>query len=434
MDATEVKKLGDECKSLLQNLREAEDKRVEDLDKKFGTQNQLLEEQKAAVNKRIDEILDEVKTAQKDAEKALTQLNRPGGAMGTDFEVDQKQMAEFRSMVKRGDAGVQEFLEHKSAMDAYMRKGQEDKVQELQTKAMSVDSDPDGGYFVMPDTSGRIVGFIRETSPMRQFASVQQIGTDSLEGTYDLDEAEAGWVGERAQRNETGTPVVGRWKIPVHEMYAEPRTTQKLLDDAAVNINEWLAGKVRRRFSRKENAAFVLGDGVEKPRGFLTYPAGTPDPSSTSTFKRISQRNTGANGAYADPNGADALIKLVHDLKAEYRTGAIFAMSRPTASLTRTLKDNNGNYILQMDFSQGVTERVLGYQMAEFNDMPDPAADSLSVAFGNFAEAYQIVDRVGIRVLRDPFTAKGFVKFYTTRRVGGDVINFDAIKLLKFAA
>lgn len=435
MDAKELKEIGTEAQTLLKSLRDAEEKRLEDLDKKFGTQNELIKEEKARVNQRIDEILESVKQAQADAESALTSINRPGAGIVGGSEVDQKNMAEFQRMVKNGDAGAKEFLEHQKAVDAYLRKG-DMTIDELQRKAMSVDSDPDGGYFVMPDTSGRIVQFIHETSPMRQLASVQSISTDSLEGMYDLDEAGSGWTGERGARGGTATPEIGRYRIAVHEQWAEPLVTQKLLDDSAVNLAQWLANKVRRKFSRQEATAFVIGDGVEKPRGFLTYPEGDPGYSSTSAFRKISQRDTGKSGDYKSSanGGADVLLQLVHDLKAEYRNGAVFAMSRPTAALTRTLKNGSGDYVLQMDFTQGITERILGYEMAEMNDMPDPAANSLSVAFGNFAEAYQIVDRVGIRTLRDPFTAKGFVKFYTTRRVGGDVVNFDAIKLLKFAA
>lgn len=436
MDTKELKETVEDAKKALHDLRDMEEKRVAELDKKFNTQDALLQEYKTKVNERIDQLVEQAKKAEDEAKSAITALNRPGmgGAAGTDFEVKSEDLAAFRVMTGNGEAGAKEYMEQKAAMESYMRRGDEAKIAEMQQKAMSVDSDPNGGYFVMPDTSGRIIEFIRESSPMRQYAAVQPISTDSLEGTYDLDEADAGWVGERAGRPSTGTPNVGRWKIPVFEQFANPAASQKLIDDSSVNIMEWLAGKSRRKFSRMEATGFVTGDGVEKPRGFLTYPEGTPDPSDMSTYKRIQVRNTGANGDFAASDPADALINLVGDLKGEYRNGSIFAMNRTTMAKVRTLKTGADDYALQMDFRQGLSQTILGYEAAEFNDMPDIATNSLSIAFGNFAEGYQIVDRVGVRVLRDPFSAKPNVQFYTTRRVGGDVVNFDAIKLLKFAS
>jgi HK97 family phage major capsid protein len=324
---------------------------------------------------------------------------------------------------------------HKSAVSAYMRKGKDTEISALQAKAMSVDSNQDGGFFVMPDTSGRIVQQVYETSPMRRLASVQTISTDALEGIYDLDEAAAAWVGEQGARNETASPKVNMWRIPVHEIYAEPRATQKLLDDANVDVEAWLAGKVANKFARAEAQAFVSGDGVGKPRGFLTYATSANAPTATS-WNVIQYLNTGVNGDYAGSGlGGDNLINLHGLLKAEYLPGSVWAMNRTTKAKTRTLKDPDGNYLLQLDFRQGLSETILGYPVENFEDMPNyTGTGALAVAFGNFASCYQIVDRVGIRVLRDPFTAKPFVKFYTTKRVGGDVINFEAVKVLRFSA
>lgn len=269
-----------------------------------------------------------------------------------------------------------------------------------------------------------------ETSPMRQYAAAQTIGTDALEGLYDLDEASAGWVGETESRPETDTPQLQRWRIPVHEQYAKPHATQKLLDDATIDMEAWLENKVRDKFARVENAAFVNGDGVNKPRGFLTYGAGTTLPGT------IEQIATGVNGGFAAaPDGGDALIDLITALKMPYRASAVFAMNRTTTGAVRKLKDSDGAYLWRPGIAAGQPATLLGYPQAPLEDMPDfNATGALAIAFGDFRQAYQIVDRMGIRVLRDPYSNKPYVQFYSTKRVGGDVVNFEALKLLAFEA
>jgi len=268
-----------------------------------------------------------------------------------------------------------------------------------------------------------------ETSPMRAYASIQVISTDALEGLFDLEEASSGWVGETDARSETGTPQLGKWRIPVHELYAKPKATQKILDDAEINLETWLAQKVAEKFARDEAAAFVAGNGVNKPRGFLSYADGTTLPG---TIERI---NTGANGAFASaPSGGDALIDALYGLKAQYRANATWFMNRATTKLARKLKDSDGAYLWSPGIAAGQPATLLGYPVAAFEDMPDPATGSLSIAVGDMRSAYQIVDRVGIRTLRDPYSAKPYVEFYTTKRVGGDVVNFEAIKLIEFSA
>jgi HK97 family phage major capsid protein len=311
---------------------------------------------------------------------------------------------------------------------SFLRKGDE-IIGADEKKTLSVGSDPDGGYVVHPDMSGAIVSKVFETSPMRAYASVQVISTDALEGLYDLEETGSGWVGETDARSETGTPQLGKWRIPVHELYAKPKATQKILDDAEINMEAWLAMKVSEKFARDEAAAFVSGNGVNKPRGFLTYDDGTTLPG---TIERI---NTGANGAFAAaPNGGDALIDALYGLKAQYRANATWFMNRATTKLARKLKDSDGAYLWSPGIAAGQPASLLGYPIAAFEDMPNPATGSLSIAVGDMRAAYQIVDRVGIRTLRDPYSAKPYVEFYTTKRVGGDVINFESIKLIEFSA
>lgn len=296
-------------------------------------------------------------------------------------------------------------------------------------KALSVGVDSQGGYFVPADMSGRMVQKVFETSPMRAYASVQVTGRDALEGFFDNDEAGYGWVGERGTRSETDTPDIGKWRIPVHEMYALPKATQQILDDAEVNIEAWLISKIADRFSRAENDAFVNGDGVTEPRGFLTYDNGTDLTNS------VEQVNTGANGAFAtDPDGLIKLITLQGKLKAPYRRNAAWFMNRTTEAQARTLQDNDGRFLWQPSNIVGTPSTLLGYPVVLFEDMPSySTTGALAIAYGDMRSAYQIVDRMGIRMLRDPYSSKPYVLFYATKRVGGAVINGEAIKLLKFA-
>jgi HK97 family phage major capsid protein len=245
---------------------------------------------------------------------------------------------------------------------------------------------------------------------------------------YDDDEAGAEWVGETAAPTNDDTPKVGKWRIPVHEMATKPKATQQLLEDAAVNVEQWLAGKVARKFTRSENSAFVNGDGVARPRGFLTYGAG----SSASAYERnkIWQRISATSGVVA----FDDLINLFYDLKGEYRVNSVWAMNRLAYGTVRKLKDSDGRYLWEPSLQVGQPSSLLGRPTTEMNDMPDITNSSLSIALADWAEAYQIVDRMGIAILRDPYSSKPFVEFYTRRRVGGAVVNFDAIKILKTKA
>lgn len=293
----------------------------------------------------------------------------------------------------------------------------------LETKLLSVDRDPGGGYWVRPTMSNRIVKFVFETSPIRQFATVETIGTDQLELMTDESQVGFGWVAEQESRPETSTPDIGKRVIHVHELYAEPKATQKLLDDAGFNVESWLARKIGERFTRVEATAFVAGTGVGQPRGFTTYPDGT----STEQIEQI------ASGATSDVT-FDGLINLVYSLKSPYHRNARFMAARLTIRNIRRLKDAMGRYLWEQNVQVGQPSMILGFPIHQADDMPSISGGNLAVAFGDFAAAYTIVDRKGIRTLRDPLTSKPFIKFYTTRRVGGDVVNFEAIKLQDIAA
>jgi len=400
-----------------------------------STNDANLQSRDTVLDAKLAKIEADMDAAQKVADEAVLAAKRASRLVtedSTGVDLDAKALHWARGVARSRGIDVREFgnaemIAYKQAFQTYMRKG-EQIMGAQEAKALSVGSDPDGGFVVNPDMSGRIVTRVFETSPMRAYASVQVISTDALEGLFDLNEASSGWVGETEARPETGTPALGKWRIAVHELYAMPTATQKLLDDAEIDMESWLASKVADKFARDEAAAFVNGNGVGKPRGFLSYAGGTTLPG---TIERI---KTGANGAFvAAPNGGDALIDALYGLKSPYRVNATWFMNRSTAKLVRKLKDTDGAYLWAPGIVAGQPATLLGYPVASFEDMPDPATGSLSIAVGDMRAAYQIVDRAGIRTVRDPYSAKPYVQFYTTRRVGGDVVNFEAIKLLEFA-
>lgn len=383
-----------------------------------------LDEQHAAQGQRLDEI--------------ENRLNRPGAGAGRIGRVSDEDLVVYAAWqgavqgceIDPGAVDLELVAHYTIAFRDYVRHGARADAKHLQVlNELSVGSDADGGYWVSPDLSGMVATLVRETSPIRQHASVQEISTDALEGDLDLDEAgTGGWVGENATRSgDTSTPTIGTWRIPVHEQYAEPRATQKLLDDARVNVEAWLGNKVADRFARDENSAFVTGDGVTRPRGFTTYTAGTP---TASAWDRIEQIVSGSASALTP----DGLVDLVFALKSVYRPGSIFGMTRTTEREVRQLKDGQSNYLWQPDFTQTSTARLLGFPVVEMPDLAEIAANALPIVFGNLKRVYQVVDRGGLRVLRDPYTIKGKVKFYSTKRVGGGVVNFEAIKLQKVSA
>lgn len=426
----DIRNAVDDLGRAFESFKHANDRRLREIEQK-GAADPLTETKVNRLNAEIGRAQELADTAKRRVDRLETALNRA--------PVDRKSGDEYAEAVafmteRKGhapeDVDIEAYRSYRCAMQNYIRKNNAGSdVEEI--KALSVGSDPDGGYWVTPDMSGRIAALINETSPMRQVANIVTIGTEKLEGTNDLEEAGAGWVSETAARTETATPQIGQWTIETHEHYAEPRATQKLLDDAMFNVEEWLSAKIADKLSRMENTAFVAGDGSGKPKGFLTYNAGVPD---STTWNVIEQVPTGAAGAFAASDPGDAIINLVYSLKAKYRDNAVFMMKRATLGEVRKLKDADGNYLWTPDFQLRQGGTLLGFNVIEAEDMPDIAADSLSIAFADFNAGYQIVDRHGIRILRDSYTAKPYVKFYTTKRVGGDVVNFEAIKLLKFAA
>jgi HK97 family phage major capsid protein len=317
--------------------------------------------------------------------------------------------------------------EYKAQFDRYMRKGD---ASGFEMKAATVGTATSGGYVVPLEIAGTIDRILAKASPIRALATVQQIGSNTYRKPITTVEAASGWVGETDARSQTTTPTIAAIDFPAMELYAMPAATQVLLDDAQVDIEQWLANEVQIVFAEQEGAAFINGDGSNKPTGFLNY---TAVADASWSWGNIGYIASGAAGAFADTDPSDALINLAYAPKQGYRANGTWVMNRKTESVVRKFKDGDDNYVWAPGAGAGQPATLLGYPVAEAEDMPDIAANSYAMAFGDFRRGYLVVDRVGIRILRDPYSAKPYILFYTTKRVGGGVQNFEAIKLLKFA-
>lgn len=393
---------------------------------------------------KVSEDLDKLSELREQFEQIEAKLGRPQNDIeakeAADLAVETKgfnaaMRAEYQSKGKAVPAELSpdEYKQYKSAFfKAAIGVGVEQMSSE-ERKALSAGSDPDGGYLLPHSTVGRTVKKIYEQSVMRQIASVQTISTDAIEGIVDNDEADAGWVSELGTRNDTGTPQVGKWRIEAHEMYAQPKISQKLLDDAAMDVEGWLADKVADKFARVEGAGFTTGSGVGQPMGLFSYAtAATADDSRAwGTFEHV---KTGANGDFHTTK-ADPLQDLIGQFKPQYLQNASFLMTRGVRTKLRKMKEaTSDRYLWEPSLQAGQPDRLLGYAVRIDQYVPALNTGSLSLALGDFKEAYQIVDRIGIRTLRDPYTAKPYVRFYSTKRTGGGAVNFEAVKFLKFSA
>ena len=320
-------------------------------------------------------------------------------------------------------------LQHTAAFEGYVRHGAEGQLRALEAKAMSVSSDPDGGYLVPDETEREIGRMLSRASPIRAIAGVREISASVYKKPFAITGPATGWVGETAARPETNSATLAELTFPAMELYAMPAATQTLLDDSAVNIDEWIAGEVQAAFAEQEGAAFVSGDGSNKPKGFLAY--ATVAEASWS-WGNLGYVATGVDGDFPASDPSDVLIDLVYALKAGYRQNATWVMNRRTQGEIRKIKDADGNYIWQPAAQAGGTASLLNFPVAEAEDVPDIGSDTQAIAFGDFRRGYLVVDRLGVRILRDPYSSKPYVLFYTTKRVGGGVQDFDAIKLMKF--
>ncbi|MEC3862217.1 phage major capsid protein [Mesobacterium sp. TK19101] len=318
---------------------------------------------------------------------------------------------------------------HKKAFSAYLRSGDDDALRglALEGKSLSTVVNSDGGYLVDPETSASIASVLSLTASIRAIANVVHVEASSFDVLIDHTEAGAGWATETGAATETTTPSIDRISIPLYELNALPKASQRLLDDSAFDVEGWLATRIADKFARAEAAAFVSGDGVDKPTGFLDH---TAVANSGWSWGNLGYVATGVDGAF-DASG-DSIIDLVYALGAQYRANGTFVMNSKTAGTVRKLKDADGRHLWSDGLAAGEPARLLGYPVLIAEDMPDIASNAYAVAFGDFRAGYTIAERPDLRVLRDPFSAKPHVLFYATKRVGGDVSDFAAIKLLRF--
>jgi HK97 family phage major capsid protein len=311
--------------------------------------------------------------------------------------------------------------EYKEAFSSYVKRGEE--------KALSIGVNADGGYVVPSETETEITRLMTAVSPIRAIAGVRQVSGSVYKRPISITGPAVGWVGETAARPTTNSQTLAELSYPTMELYAMPAATSAFLDDAAVDVGQWIADEVNAAFAAQETTAFVSGNGVNKPTGFL---AATAVAETSWSWGNLGYIATGTAGALPASNASDVLIDLVYALKAQYRQNASWVMNRKTQGAVRKFKDDAGNYIWQPALTPEGRATLMGFPLVEVEDMPDVASDSNSIAFGDFRRGYLIVDRQGVNVLRDPFSAKPYVLFYTTKRVGGGVQDFDAIKLVKF--
>ena len=319
---------------------------------------------------------------------------------------------------------------HRKAFEAYVRSGDDDGLRglELEGKAMSTAVAADGGYLVDPQTSESIRSVLNSTASLRQVASVVNVEATSYDVLIDTTDVGSGWASELAATAETATPAIERITIPLHELSALPKVSQRLLDDSAFDIEGWLAARIADRFARAEASAFINGDGVDKPMGFLSHPMVD---NSLWAWGSIGYVPTGVDG---DFGSADNIVELVYALGAQYRANGTFVMNSKTAGQVRKLKDADGRFLWSDGLAAGEPARLMGYPVLIAEDMPGISSLGAAIAFGDFEAGYTVAERPDLRILRDPFSAKPNVLFYATKRVGGDVSDFAAIKLLKFSA
>ena len=322
---------------------------------------------------------------------------------------------------------------HQKAFAAYLRSGDDDGMRalEVEEKSLSTAVAADGGYLVDPQTSEVIASVLKSTSSLRSVANVVEVEATAYDVLIDTTDVGAGWATETDPSVETDTPNVERISIPLYELSALPKASQRLLDDSAFDVEGWLAGRIADKFARAEGSAFISGDGVDKPKGFLTYPT---QENGTETWGELGHVITGADGDFDGTNPADAIVDLIYALGARYRANASFVMNSKTAGAVRKMKDADGRFLWSDSFAAGEPARLMGYPVLIAEDMPDIGSGALAIAFGDFGAGYTVAERPDLRILRDPFSAKPNVLFYATKRVGGDVSDFAAIKVLKFAS
>lgn len=368
---------------------------------------------------KIEKANDEVARLQKAMDELQAKMSRPG-APGSVSEKDALK------------------ADHKAAfLDGFVRKGRTEDLDALQKKAMNITTDADGGYAVPEELDRTILSLMLLASPMRSVCNVITVGTSDYKKLVGLHGATSGWVDEDDARPETNTPQLGQVTPYMGELYANAFATQTMLDDAFFDAEQWLIGELVEKFSVDEGTAFTTGNGTKKPKGFLAYTQASTD-DGTRAFGQIQYLPTGTSGAFKTPSASvnpnDDLIDLIYKMKAPLRAGASYMTAGKTLATVRKWKDQEGNYIWQPAMQAGQPSLLNGYAVVENEDMPAIGSGTVPIAFGNWKRAYTIVDRIGIRTLRDPFTNKPYIGFYMTKRVGGMLVDSEAVKVLKLSA
>lgn len=327
-------------------------------------------------------------------------------------------------------SAMMEDCAHKSAFDAYLRDGSDDGLRALplEGKGMSTAVAADGGYLVDPQTSETVKSTLKGAASLRQVASVVNVDATSYDVLVDRGDMGSVWNAETTAMSETGSGKVDRISIALHELSALPKVSQRLLDDSAFDLETWMAGRIAETFARAEADAFINGDGNNKPKGILKH--ATVDNASWA-WGKLGFVKSGVSGALNSP---DPIVDMVYALGSQYRANASFVMNSRTAAVLRRIKDADGRFLWGDSLSAAEPARLMGYPVIIIEEMPDIAAGSLSIAFGDFGAGYTIAERPDLRILRDPFSAKPHVMFYATKRMGADVTDFAAIKLMKFSA
>lgn len=395
VDVKDVEQVAQELQAKFDAFKEKNDKRLEAVEQEKGKLAGEVEN----LNGKLSE-LDELKSA---LEEELKQVKRPAGGPQSKAE-----------------------SEHKTAFIGFMRKGKDDGLRELERKALQVGVDEDGGYAVPEELDRTILNLLKDEVVMRQEATTITVGGANYKKLVNLGDTASGWVGETDARPETDASKLGQIEPFMGEIYGNPQATQTMLDDAFFNVEDWINSELAIEFAEQEEIAFTSGNGTKKPKGFLAY-ASTLDPDKTRAFGTLQHILSGAAAGVT----ADAIIKLVYTLRKVHRNGAKFMMNNNSLFAIRILKDSEGNYLWRPGLELGQPSSLAGYGVAENEQMPDIAADAKAIAFGNFKRGYTIVDRIGTRILRDPYTKKPFVGFYTTKRTGGMLVDSQAIKLLQ---
>lgn len=408
-----------------------------DLIKNFEEINRAFEEFKSKNNQRLDGLKGDDVLLREEVDRIAADMASMKHTMESEL-LDQKRAAIFACGESYQHKSF-ESREYATKFEHYLRRGGTAAASELELaarkvpelKALSVGSNPDGGFTVLPFLDQQISNLSKLVSPIRQVAGVISVSTASLKTLINRRGTASGWVGETDGRAQTVASQFNEIEIPVQEIYANPATTQSLLDDSFVNIEQWISSEIADEFAQQEGLAFVSGSGLKKPRGFATQ---NMVADASWTFGNIGYVVTGASGAFAAaPNSGDVFYDAISALRPDYRANATWLLNRRTLSAIRKFKDSQGAYIWVPGLTAGQPDMIAGYPILECEDVPDIAASSFSIWFGDWRQGYLIVDRLGTRVLRDPFTAKPHILFYTTKRVGGAVKNFEAIKAIKFA-